>query len=270
MTKSTIGRVLAVVAVATVAVLGGVTSSQAAPINPSGSGAARQATTIPNTQGAVTGWHIQDGSVYCSDLGSTMCEWFTAPPAYLSVGTPQVKAGAITKDKLSASVQAELAAGGPKGDKGDTGAKGDQGDPASDVKGTIVLDKTCAATTIVNIGGSFATGKTKVCEFTLPAGKLKMDVSGFFARTAAGPAGTRPELALRVADGSTWGADYGTIFPGEISPTAGRELTGSTFKVLNVSGPVTVEVFAFGYNDDQGTAGSGQIQVSVDVAATRG
>ena len=49
---------------------------------------------------------------------------------------------------------------------------------------------------IEHIGGSFKTGKTKVGEFTLPAGTWLINSSAFFARTAAGPAGTRHQMFL--------------------------------------------------------------------------
>jgi hypothetical protein len=153
------------------------------------------------------------------------------------------------------------------GPKGDTGAKGEPGDPATDVLGAGV-GKDCDPAVIDHIGGSFKTGKTKVCELVLPEGKYLLSASAFFARTAAGVAGTRPQLALRVgASDTAFGTDYGTILGAEISPSKDRELTGSSVQV--VDGGVTVEVFAFGYNDDAGSAGSGDITAAAHLSAVR-
>jgi hypothetical protein len=94
-----------------------------------------------------------------------------------------------------------------------------------------------------------------------------INTSAFFACTAAGPAGTRPQPALRVgATDTAFGDDYGAILGAEISPAKDRELTGSTVKV---TASTTVEVFAFGYNDDACSAGSGDITAADDVVAVQ-
>ena len=155
---------------------------------------------------------------------------------------------------------------GAKGPQGDTGPQGPAGDPASDVFGKGIYTK-CAPVTIAKIGGSFKANKTKLCEFDLPAGTWMLTTSAFFARTTAGAPGTRPQLALRKgATADDFGQDYGTILGAEISPSKDRELTGATVKV--VAGG-TVEVFAFGYNDDGSSAGSGEITAAADIAAVR-
>lgn len=139
-----------------------------------------------------------------------------------------------------------------------------------DVKGAVVLSKTFEPKVIEKIGGSFKTNKTKLGEFNLPVGKFKIDSNGFFITNAAGPAGTHPQLALRVgATETSFGDDkYGTMFPGDISPTANREITGSTTAVVTVTEPVTVEVFGFGYNDDTSAAGSGRIVATASVVVS--
>ncbi|MGY4767968.1 hypothetical protein ACXC9Q_13730 [Kribbella sp. CWNU-51] len=140
----------------------------------------------------------------------------------------------------------------------------------TDANGKLGVSKAFDPVAIAHIGGSFKTGKTKVGEFTLPAGTWLINSSAFFARTAAGPAGTRPQLALRVgASDTAFGDDYGTILGAEISPAKDRELTGSTVKVVKVTGSTKVEVFAFGYNDDAGSAGSGDITAAADVVAVQ-
>lgn len=155
---------------------------------------------------------------------------------------------------------------GPAGPAGPQGPEGPAGPAASDVYGKGFLTK-CDAVTIEHIGGSFKTGKTKVCEFELPAGVWMLNSSAFFARTTAGAEGTRPQLALRKGASATeFGQDYGTILGAEISPSKDRELTGSATKV--VAGG-TVEVFAFGYNDDASSAGSGEITAAADIVAVR-
>ncbi|GAA1579610.1 hypothetical protein GCM10009804_40260 [Kribbella hippodromi] len=120
------------------------------------------------------------------------------------------------------------------------------------------------------IGGSFKANKTKVGEFTLKPGTWLLNSTATFARTTKGVAGTRPQLALRVGASTTsFGTDYGTILGAEISPSADRELTGSTVKVVKVDKATTVEVFAFGYNDDASAAGSGEITAAASVTAVR-
>ena len=140
----------------------------------------------------------------------------------------------------------------------------------TDANGKLGVSKTFDPVAIAHIGGSFKTGKTKVGEFTLPSGTWLINSSAFFARTTAGPAGTRPQLALRVgASDTAFGDNYGTILGAEISPAKDRELTGSTVKVVKVTASTKVEVFAFGYNDDAGSAGSGDITAAADVVAVQ-
>jgi hypothetical protein len=136
--------------------------------------------------------------------------------------------------------------------------------------GKAFVVKDFAAVTVANIGGPFKTNKTKVGEFTLPAGTWRIDQTAFFARTIAGVAGTRPQLALRVGASATeFGTDFGTILGAEISPSAGRELSGTTMKFVTVAAPTLVEVFAFGYNDNGGAAGGGEITAAAQVGAVK-
>jgi hypothetical protein len=143
-------------------------------------------------------------------------------------------------------------------------------DTDTDVYGKSGVTKDFAAKPIAQIGGSFKTGKTELGTFTLPAGTWMINTSAFFARTAAGVAGTRPQLALRVgASPTAFGEDYGTILGAEISPAKDRELTGATVKVVTVTATTTVGVYGFGYNDDAGSAGSGDITAAASVVAVR-
>ncbi|MFG1905155.1 hypothetical protein [Kribbella sp. NPDC048928] len=139
-----------------------------------------------------------------------------------------------------------------------------------DVYGKSGVTKDFASKPIAKIGGSFKTNKTALGSFTLTPGKWLVNSTAFFARTAKGVAGTRPELALRVGATTTaFGTDYGTILGTEISPSADRELSGSTVKVVTVTKTTTVDVFAFGYNDDGSAAGSGDITASASVVAVQ-
>lgn len=143
-------------------------------------------------------------------------------------------------------------------------------DRAAFLKNTDIYGKGVATdfkpVVIEHIGGSFKTDKTTVGKFTLQPGTWLINSTAFFARTATGVPGTRPQLALRVGASTTaFGDDYGTILGAEISPTKDRELAGSTVKVVKVTKATTVEVFAFGYNDDAGAAGSGQITAAASV-----
>lgn len=139
-----------------------------------------------------------------------------------------------------------------------------------DVYGKAAVNQDFAPKPIAKIGGSFKTNKTSLGSFTLTPGTWLLNSTAFFARTTKGVPGTRPELALRVgASDTTFGDDYGTILGTEISPSADRELSGSTVKVVTVKAKTTVEVFAFGYNDDGSAAGSGEINAAASVAAVQ-
>ncbi len=136
--------------------------------------------------------------------------------------------------------------------------------------GKVGVTKDFAAVPVAKIGGSFKTNKTLVGDFTLQPGTWLVNATAFFARTTAGAAGTRPELALRVgATDTTFGDDYGTILGAEISPAKDRELSGSTVKVVTVTKATKVEVFAFGYNDDASAAGSGELTAAASVVAVQ-
>lgn len=235
--------------------------ASAAPVNPNGSGAVRQATTIPNTQGAVTGWHVQDGSLYCSDLGSGMCEWFLSTPD-----------GTIRYNSLDAALKAKVDAPGPKGD---AGAVGPQGPAASDVKGSVVT-KTFDPKVIQYIGGPYfdpARGFTTIGTFTLPAGTWVVNTSVKFTRTVAGVEGVRPQVGLRIGQGTAspnWGTDLGTVGGEDISKVANKDLWGQAVQSITLTEETTVGVYGHGFTDTTGIEGSDEISAAVQVFATRG
>lgn len=127
----------------------------------------------------------------------------------------------------------------------------------------LAANETSGVTVIDDIGGTF--GKftetvraTKLDEVALPAGTYQLSVDGFFKSTAATSGQTRLQLAVRVDDGSDWGLDLGTCFTGAASALANREATCATTRVVTLTATTQVQVFAFGYADDQGSADSGK------------
>lgn len=127
----------------------------------------------------------------------------------------------------------------------------------------LVANEASEATVIADIGGSFgkftATVRaTKLDEVALPPGTYQLSADGFFHSTQTTSGLTRLQLAVRVDDGSDWGLDFGTCFTDAASPLANREATCSSTRVVTLAAPALVEVFAFGYADDQGAEDSGK------------
>lgn len=190
-----------------------------------------------------------------------------------SIWQKQIAKNVIDWQRLTPSLQMMIASKqGEKGDKGDQGIQGPPGDPATDKLGGAT-DVAFGPQTITDVGGSF--GKftsldgpraTKLGQFELTPGTYLLTSQFRADRTEAGAAGTRPQLALRVDDGTDWGKDFGTVMGNDLSPTAGRELYGSGFKLVTVTENTTVLVYGFGYNDDSSAAGSGQYTMSATVA----
>lgn len=241
---------------------------------------------IDIAKGAVGADTLANRSVQSYHMNKSLVNALLAVPTNGVTNSSKIAPGAVDESDLSGDVQKKLNAVGT-GEPGTSygcdgkvvdadhpaatcpgvqGEKGDAGDPATDVKGTIGVNKTFDPTTVAKIGGKFAENATTVGTFEIAAGTWKIDTDGFWTTLAAGPAGTRPQLALRTVDG----ADLGTIFPGEASPTSGREITGHATKVVTLDATTTVTVSAFGYNDDTSSAGSGRLQVTASVVATRG
>lgn len=196
--------------------------------------------------GAVAALGIGGIAVAANAAGGTGCATLTYPLCARSVAKAQVVDHSLDEQELAPSVVGKL----------------------NTDKGALTTYK-FDAKTLTLIGGSFKTNKTKLGEFTLPAGSFKLDLSYFAARTVTGAPGTRPELALRVgASPTAFGEDYGTILGNEISPTKDREQTGYNFAYVKTTKATTVEVFGFGYNDDASGAGSAEIDMSAQVAVT--
>ncbi|MFC5268481.1 hypothetical protein ACFPJ1_40785 [Kribbella qitaiheensis] len=133
-----------------------------------------------------------------------------------------------------------------------------------DVKGGARLVAVYNEVPIEKVGGSWKTNKTKLGEFTLPAGTWLINTSAFFRRTAASTdnAVTRPQLALRAGDVTTgFGSDYGTVMGSAISPVVEGDLTGSDVRLVQVPTARTIGVYAFAYQDDRGSSDSNKIEV---------
>ena len=174
------------------------------------------------------------------------------------VGPSEIRNNSITTNDINDKTEAAL-----KGAKGDKGADGKDG-----VVQPVYADSGDRRQ-VKDVGGSFGkfTGvvrATQVDTVELPAGDYVLTAEGFFINNAATSGKTRMQLAVRVNDGTDWGKDFGTCFTGAISTLAERESHCSSTRVVTVEEGDVVEVYAFGYADDQGAADSGKVDVSGD------
>lgn len=116
---------------------------------------------------------------------------------------------------------------------------------------------------ITQMGGSWGTltepNATLLDTVTLPAGRYVLTTEGFFTADSDGnPAPAQIQVAVRMADGTKWGADLGTCFA-----TTGverkRDYTCSTTRTVELAADTDVQVFGFGYNvEDEGGSNSGE------------
>ena len=245
---------------------------------------------------SVSGSEIVNGSIGTIEMDAATHALYsnTKPSANQIDNTSQIAPKTVVEADLADAVVAKLNAGGPQGpqgpqgpagtngtdgqdgDDGADGAQGPAGPAASDAKGKTLVKEAFAATTVVNCGGSFKTQKTKIGEFTLPAGSnLSIDSYLFAARTASAAAGapdTIGQLALRIgATEAVFGDDRGTVLT-QLPKNANREVTGTAIWDGDNAAPVTVEVFGFCYADDAegSTTGAGQWTASAKVRVTQG
>lgn len=228
-------RAVSAAAVAVGLVIGLTSVSTAAPQDPAG----RQAIAAPDS---VNSTAIIDGSVWQADMADPLTAYLRAVPAN-GVFWSSLNNGIVSKSKLASDVADEL-------------AYGSLSDEPTNV----------APVVIANIGGPFATRATLIASVSVDAGTSLVNANAFFARTTAGAAGTRPQLALRYDEDNK---SAGTIMGAEISPSANRELTGSSSTVITVAEPTVIRVYAFGYNDNGSDAGSGEITAAAQVSAVK-
>ena len=225
---------------ASAVVLGGASTATAAPVNPDGIG--RQAAVVITNSSQVAPDAL-DGT----DIKPLWVSDFSGPAWAQIIGVPYNTVG---KPQLKADVAAKLELG----------------------TGSVV--KTIAPAAITYLGGPYfdpARGFTTLGSFTLPKGTWLVNTSAKFHRTVAGVAGSRPQVGLRIGQGTAspnWGTEVGTVGGADISPGNGHDLFGSATKVVTVAEDTTVGVYGFGYNDDTGVAGSGEIEASAEITAT--
>lgn len=192
----------------------------------------------------------------CVNLMYPLCARSVAATQVVDNSLPGYKKlapGSVSEDRLNQATRDKLNA------------------PDTDARGSVLTAYQTAPAPVEKCGGSFKTNKTKLGEFVLPAGKqVKLDAYMFASRTITGAAGTHAQLALRIgATEESFGTDVGTVFQ-PLSPTKGREVTGTSFWVGAVSQPTQVEIFGFCYNDDQSAAGGGEFTIASRVVATLG
>lgn len=156
---------------------------------------------------------------------------------------------------------------GGQGVPGDEGKKGDKGDPATDVKGDAAFKATAAPTTVSKIGGPFSQGAIVIDSGTIPAGDWTLDVSGKFNRTVAAAEGaplTRPMIQLQVD-----GKEVCSIGGNDIAPSLDADLFGLCSGGVKLTVATSYKLYAFGYDDKRGSAGSGELTAAALITGTR-
>ena len=192
-----------------------------------------------------------------------------------TVKSVDIKDGSVRMRDLTEAVIARIdarhagtGAQGPAGPVGPRGAKGEQGekgDPASDTwgSGRTVFD---SAGVIANIGGRFSERATEMGTVTLEPGTYLINTSGYFDRIDNSQSSS-PQMQVAVRGDE--GEQMGTILTGNFPATGDREITGSAAQIVTLLTQTDVTVYAFGYNNDGSSAGSGNYVANVQVFATR-
>lgn len=182
------------------------------------------------------------------------------------IHTKEIAKHAVTWNKLAKGVQKKIHKGGPQGKPGVAGKDGADGV-------ALGATKTFDATTITNIGGSFAGRATELTTLHLDAGQYLISSDAFFNQTDDTKTGEHPvlQLAVRGDDGSTWGTDLGTCFTGAFPGGPGDiDQSCSDSKLVTIpAGGQDVTVYGFGYNSDQSATGSGNFEVKGSVTALK-
>lgn len=222
---------------------------------------------------SITAQQLAGGSVGESELKNNVLKGIKGddgkrgPKGDTGPQGPAGESGAAGAEGVRGLPGADGATGpaGPQGAPGAPGPQGPAGDPASDVAGTVA-DYVATDPALINlIGGTFSTRATQIGTLTLSAGEYVITGNAFFGSLTAVSGKTRLQLALRTAAGE----DLGTCFTGATSTLPNREITCSTTRVVELASETEVEIFAFGYADDQGSADSGKFGVQAFVTAVR-
>lgn len=197
------------------------------------------------------------------------CKTLSYPLCARSVAAPQVVDNSLPASKIVPSDRAAFLK--------------DTNTP--DVKGDAQHYRPFPAKVIANFGGKYFGDTTStsddrytvIGETVVPAGSWLVYTTVRFTRLTAAANATdlpRPQVGLRIGQDQTkgsakWGVDVGTIGGNDISPAKGSDLFGTSVEPLVTTENTTVGIYAFGYNGDQGTAGSGEIEAAVKVILVR-
>lgn len=144
-----------------------------------------------------------------------------------------------------------------------------------DVKGDAQFVRSFPAKTIANLGGKYLDRYTVLGETVVPAGHWLVYTNVKFTRIATSPDATdapRPQVGLRIGqdkEAGDFGIDVGTVGGNDISPYKGADLFGTSVEPLVTTENTTVGIYGFGYNSDRGTAGSGEIDATVQIILVR-
>jgi hypothetical protein len=153
---------------------------------------------------------------------------------------------------------------GPAGPKGKTGPRGPQG-PASS-NGSLASTWTPTAVTLpasVNSGGSFSSGKTALGTLILQPGKYLLNVNFMATPNATTTGNVFPSLYVyNGAPLSDFSNDLFNAGSGALEDPTSTELTDndpidsyfSGSGIVTVTGSAeTLDIYAFGYDSDQGS-----------------
>ena len=109
-------------------------------------------------------------------------------------------------------------------------------------------------TTVADLGGSWGTfaapRATLIDTVSLAAGEYMLSTEGIMTTLGSDADGFFGQIAVRSANGETWGADLGTCFTADFGTQANREASCSTTRVVEFAEQTEVKVFAFGYQRD--------------------
>lgn len=216
----------------------------------------------------ITGADIKNGSISRLDLGvnsvasgEVLDNSLTSADIKNSTLTgADVKDKSLTTKDLSDATVKSLR--GQNGTNGTNGVDGTDGVDGED--GIVSPDHKRFGAYAVPVGGKFAENAKMAGRFTMKAGKYLITTDALFRSNQATSGNSSLQVAVRGADGSTWGSDLGTGFTGSSPEQANREVTTSTTRVVSLDKDTVVTIYVFGYeNNGQGSADSGKFDAEV-------
>lgn len=213
----------------------------------------------------ITGADIKNGSVSRLDLGVNSVasgEVLDNTLTGSDIKNSSLTGGDIkdksltTKDLSDASIKSLRGQDGIDGTNGVDGIDGEDGIVSPDHKRFTVE--------AVPVGGKFAERAKMTGRFTMKAGTYLITTDALFRSNQATSGNSSLQVAVRGADGSTWGSDLGTGFTGSSPEQANREVTTSTTRVVHLDVDTEVTISVFGYEKNgQGSADSGKFDAEV-------